>query len=298
MEDGMSDKQSSDSIVNESQVFGWQHRVREIDEEIKSLDIEKEKLTHLISMAEELASAAGLLAAATRSDSSHPKFINEALQELETSDAFPKAVMAIVSRAEDGASYDDIREAILQSPLAKRFQKSDKGFYHALRRLKNSGDLVDYHTYVFTPDNLKSFLKKVAAGLKEDKAADRGRATIMMDLILDVIARNPGIIAKEVIALIRKQDGELDDRLSNNDGSAYNAIARFKKRGVIEGFGHLERQLRIGPNASEDLKRLARSGRVVPMPKRTEAPSDKAAGASGGRDYPSLPFPPPAGPRH
>ena len=291
----MNEQQSSGGIVNEDQVFGWQHRVRQIDEEIKTLEIERDKLTRLIGMAEELANAAGLLAAATGSDSSYPKFINEALQELETSDAFPKAVMTIVGRSDDGASYDDIREAILRSPLAKRLKKSDKGFYHALRRLKNAGDLVDYHGFVFTPPNLASFLRKVAAGLKADKAVDRGRATKMMDAVLEVIARNPGIIARDVIAAIRKQDPELDARLSNNDGSAYNAISRFKKRGEIEGFGHLERQLRIGPNASEELKKLARTGTVVSMPKRTEAPSGKATGASeADRDYPSLPFTNPA----
>lgn len=277
----MSERQSPLGIVNESQVFGWQHRVREIDEAIRTLGIERDKLARLIAMAEELADAAGLLAAARGADSSHPKFINEALQELESSDAFPKAVMAIAERSEDGASYDDIREAILQSPLAKRFQKSDKGFYHALRRLKNAGELVDHGGYVFTPNNLKSFLKKVAAGLKEDKIPDRTRSTEMMSLILEAVAKNPGIVAKEVIAIIRSQSSELDVRLSNNDGSAYNAIARFKKSGVIEAFGHQDRQLRIGPNADEQYKRMGRTGVVLNLPKRTEAPSGFSAGASG-----------------
>jgi hypothetical protein len=276
----VSDQRPSYSLVDEGQLFGWRERVRWIDGEIKTLGIEREKLLRLIEMAESLAAEAHLLTAATGGDSSQSKFLNVALSELESSDAFPKAVMTVVQRAEDGATYDDIREAILRSPLAKRFQKSDKGFYHALRRLKNAEELVDHGGYVFTPENLRSFLKKVAAGLKEDKVADRSRGTEMMTLILEAVAKNPGIVAKDAIALIRSQSRELDVRLSNNDGSAYNAIARFKKRGIIEAFGHLDRQLRIGPNADERYKRLGRTGVVLTLPKRTEAPNGKPAGAS------------------
>jgi len=270
------------SIVNESQLYGWQHRVRQIDEEMRTLSAEREKLTRLIDMAEILAGEAQRLAAARGDDSSSGKFINEALSELEEKDAFPKAVMAVVERSFDGATYDDIREAILLSPLAKRFRKSDKGFYHALRRLKNADVLVDYRGYVFTPDNLKAFLRKVEAGLKDDKDASRSasRATKMTAMILEIVAQRPGLIAKEVIEELCERDGEIAARLQDNDGSAYNAIARFKKRGEIEGFGHLERQLRIGPNASEEIKRMARSGIVIPLAKRNEAPSGKAVGAS------------------
>ncbi|ENY79850.1 hypothetical protein [Sphingopyxis sp. MC1] len=280
----MSGENPHHQIVNESQLFGWRHRVQQIEEEIRSLGAEKEKLVSLISMAERLSDEARRLAAARGDDSSSGKFINEALSELEEKDAFPKAVMAIVERAADGATYDDIREAILLSPLSKRFRKSDKGFYHALRRLKNADALVDYRGYVFTPENLRSYLRKVEAGIKPDKDTTRSmsRATKMTNMILEVVAASPGLVAKEVIGELCKRDAEIAERLEGNDGSAYNAIARFKKRGEIEGFGHLERQLRIGPNASEEFKRLAKSGVVIPLAKRTEAPSGRTAGASDG----------------
>ena len=279
----MSKLPPSNSIVNESQIYGWQHRVRQINDEIETLVAERSKLERLIEMAEELSSEAGRLAAARGDDSSSPRFINEALSELEEKDAFPKAVMAIVERSNDGATYDDIREAILSSPLAGRFKKSDKGFYHALRRLKKADALLDYKGYVFTPDNLKVFLRKVEAGIKNDKEKANGatgRSTKMTEMILEIIAQNPGIIAKEVIERIKAQDSELAEKLSDNDGTAYNAIARFKKRGEVEGFGHLDRQLRIGPNANEEMKRLGKVGVVVPISKWNEAPSGKAAGAS------------------
>jgi hypothetical protein len=278
----MSNDSGHGSIVNESQLYGWQYRVRQIDEEMRTLAAEREKLTELIGMAEILAGEALRLAAARGDDSPSAKFINEALSELEEKDAFPKAVMAVVERSLDGATYDDIREAILLSPLAKRFRKSDKGFYHALRRLKNAEALVDYRGYVFTPENLKAFLRKVEAGLKPDKDPSRSmsRATKMTAMILEIVAQKPGLIAKEVIKELCQRDGEIAARLEGNDGSAYNAIARFKKRREIEGYGHLERQLRIGPNASEEIKRLAKSGIVIPLTKRNEAPSGRAAGAS------------------
>ena len=262
----MSDSFSSTPLINESQIFGMRNRVRTIAEEIKTLGIEQEKLLRIIEMAEALSTEAHLLTSATANDSSDSKFLHVALGGLDSADPFPKAVMAIVERAEDGASYDEIREALLQSPLAKRLQKSDKGFYHALRRLKNAEELVERGGYVFTQQNLRTFLKKVGAGLKDDRAVDRSRSTAMMDLIMEAVAKNPGLAAKDVIQIIRGQSAELDAKLSNNDGSAYNAIARFKKRGELEAFGHLGRRLRIGPNAGEDHKRLARSGVVLTMP--------------------------------
>ena len=263
------------SIVNESQIYGWRNRVENIDEEIRTLIAEKDKLTRLIEMAEQLSSEASMLAA-INGDSSSPKFINEALAQLEEKDAFPKAVMAIVERSPDGASYDDLKQGILRSPLASRFQKSDKGFYHAIRRLKIAEAIEDYRGYLFTPDNLKAFLKKVEAGLKEDKAGNAhaiGRATKMTSMILEIVAQSPGLIAKEVIEELCARDNEIAERLEGNDGSAYNAIARFKKRGEIEGFGHLDKQLRLGPNASAELKRLERSAVVVPLAKKNTAVS-------------------------
>lgn len=276
----MSNGQSS--IVNEGQIYGWRNRVDNIDEEIRTLIAEKDKLTRLIGMAEQLSSEASMLAA-VNSDTSSPKFMNEALAQLEEKAAFPTAVMAIVERSPDGASYDDLKQAILRSPLADRFKKSDKGFYHAIRRLKIAEAIDDYRGYLFTPENLKAFLKKVAAGLKNDKVGNAqaaGRATKMTGMILEIVAKNPGMIAKEVIEELCARDSELAERLEGNDGSAYNAISRFKKRGEIEGYGHLDRQLRLGPNASQELKRLERSAVVVPISRTNEAPNGKAAGAS------------------
>ena len=272
--------ESSFPIVNEAQLYGWRERVREIESEMKVLAAERHKLHELIEMADNLARQAALLGAATRG-ASHPGFASEILNQLEARDAFPKAVMTIVERREDGATYDEIREAILLSPLADKYRKSDKGFYHALRRLKKSGDLVEYHGSVFTPENLSAFLKLVEAGLKEDKSASYSkRGTKMMDMILNVVATKPGLVAKDVIDIIKSRDQDLREKLDNNDGSAYNAIARFKKAGIVEGYGHLERQLRLGPNANEELKTLARSSNVVAMLKRTEAPADDPHGAS------------------
>lgn len=279
------------SIVDEGQIYGWLNRVDVIDEEIRTLTAEKEKLARLIEMAEQLSAEASMLAA-INSDMSSPKFINEALAQLEEKDAFPKAVMAIIERSPDGASYDDLKQGVLRSPLAGRFRKSDKGFYHAIRRLKIAGAVEDYRGFLFTPENLKAFLKKVEAGLKNDKTGSShaaGRATKMTAMILEIVAQNPGMIAKEVIDAICARDSEIAERLEGNDGSAYNAIARFKKRGEIEGYGHLGKQLRLGPNASQELKRLERSAVVVPISRKTEAPNGKPAGASDGPLFGSLP---------
>ncbi|WP_206663980.1 hypothetical protein [Sphingomonas oligophenolica] len=228
-----------------------------------------------MQMAEMLESEAALLAGVGGSQ-------RDALDGIERTDTFIKAVLGIAGRFEDGATYDDIREAILKSPLGDKYKKSDKGFYTALAKLKHRGELVDRNGYVFTPANLAIYQRKVAAGLKPEKSrvpASEKRESPLYDLALNTIARTPGLIAKDVIGQIRAES-DLGRTLTDNENSAYNAIARLKKRGVIEGYGRLERQLRIGANAPEEYKRIASAGVVVHLAKRTEAPSG-TAGASG-----------------
>ena len=179
--------------------------------------------------------------------------------------------MLVVERADDGVTYDEIREALLQSPIGAKLRRSDKGFYHALSRAKDRGALVEHKGYVFTPENLDAFIKKVAAGIKQDKAVLSSFGSPMMTALLDTIARNPGITAKEAIGIIRGGSEKHGLPPLKNEGSAYNAVKRLKERGELESFGHLERQLRIGPSAAEELKRLGRGGVVISLPKANTA---------------------------
>jgi hypothetical protein len=269
----MNKNQSPPSYVTDSQIYGWRTRLRDIGEHIRTLEVEREKLEKLISMAEELAREAELLEAA--SDSERP--LAKVLSSLSSNENFPKAVMVIVEHALDGITYPEIREAILQSPLAERLRTSDKGFYHALGRAKDKGTIVEHRGHVFTPENLNIFQRKVAAGLKQDKTKPSSFGSPLMDAIQRVIANNPGVIAKEVIDMVK--DGSKDQGLEpvKNEGSAYNAIARLKERGIIEGFGPQDRQLRIGPEAPESIKRLANMGVVVHLAKKDEASNERVA---------------------
>ena len=92
-----------------------------------------------------------------------------------------------------------------------------------------------------------------------------------MTALLETIARKPGIIAKEAIDLIRGGSEKHNLPPIKNEGSAYNAVKRLKQRGEVESFGHLERQLRIGPNAADEFKRLGRGGVVISLPKMNTA---------------------------
>ena len=264
---------SPPSVVSESQLYGWRHRMREIDEESRTLAAEREKLGRLIAMADQLMQEAGLLDAASTSAGAHPKLISKALSGLTQSDKFPTAVMLVVERAEDGVTYDEVREALLQSPLGDKLRRSDKGFYHALARAKDKGAIVERKGYVFTPPNLAAFVSKVAAGLKQDKMPPQTFGSPMMDALLEAIARNPGIVAKDAINLIRGGSEKHNLPPLRNEGSAFNAIKRLKERGEVEAFGHQERQLRVGQNAGDELKRMGRSGVVVQLPKATTAAS-------------------------
>jgi len=263
--------------------------LREIDEETRTLAAEREKWERLIGMANQLMREAGLLDAASTSAGAHSKLITKTLDGLTQTDNFPTAVMLVVERAEDGVKYDEIREALLQSSLGGKLRKSDKGFYHALARAKEKGAIVEHKGYVFTPANLDAFTRKVAAGLKQDKSPPATLGSPMMEALLEAIAKNPGMIAKDAIAAIRGGSEKHGLAPLKNEGSAFNAIKRLKERGEVESFGFQDRQLRVGPKAGEEYQRLARSGVVLPMPKRTEALNGKPASASESREVaPSL----------
>lgn len=276
----MGEYQSSPELVTEGQVFGWRVRVREINEEIKTLSAERDKLVRLIDMAQMLASEAKLLNEATGQASHRPKFINDELEGLRATDTFPTAVFAIVKRADDGIVYPDLRDAIIRSPLASRFRESEKGFYHAIARLKKNEKIIDYNGYLFTPENLVVFKRKVAAGLKQDKVQEKYRGSPMISLILELVAEHPGLIAKEVIQRLRRTNAEMAERLTDNENSAYNAIARLKKRGQLVGRGKDERELHIGPKAAEEYQRMTEGRSTAHLFDAIEAPNGDAAGAS------------------
>jgi|UPI0008296078 hypothetical protein len=267
----MSSTESPESLISESQIFAWRHRVREIDETIRTLEAERTKLGRLIEMAQMLEREAKLLDAAGESANAHPKSIGRTLSGLTSKDTFPTAVHLVVEREEDGVSYEQVREAIMRSPLGGKLRKSDKGFYHALARGKEKGILVEHKGYVFTPANLDAFKRKVAAGLKQDKNAPASLGSPMMDALLEVIALEPGMTAKEAIERVSGGSEKHNLPPLKNLNSAYNAVARLKQRGEIEGYGHLDRQLRLGPKAPDQFQRLARSGVVVPMVKTNTA---------------------------
>lgn len=149
-----------------------------------------------------------------------------------------------------------------------------------MNRAKAKGKLVEYRSYIFTPLNLELFKRKVAAGLKKDKLPPSSFGSPLMDAILDTVAKRPGIIAKDVIAILR--DGSVEYGLSpiRSDGSAYNAVARLKDRGELEGFGRQGRQLRIGPDAPKHFIKLASLGKEIHLAEKYEAPSGQTAGAS------------------
>ncbi len=281
--------ESLSNLVNEAQLYGWKHRVREIDEEIRTLTAEHAKLHRLIEMASELMREAGLLEAAGSSSSTHSRSITRTLGGLTPINDFPSAVALVVDRAEDGVTYDEIREALLCSPLGDKLRKSDKGFYHALARAKAKGLFVDYKGYTFTPVNLRTFQTKVAAGIKQDKSPTSSLGSPMMAALLETVALHEGITAKDAIDHIRAGSERHKLPPIKSEGSAFNAITRLKQRGEIEPFGYHERQLRIGANANEEIKRLARSSASLTMPKRSEALNGKPASASVSREVaPSL----------
>lgn len=146
---------------------------------------------------------------------------------------FVSAVRDAVYTASEGIAVWELKRTIADGPLGARLDKSDKGFHHAVSRLTGRGIIVRHNSKLFSPDGLRKFLERVAAGLSVDSEAKTPMAySPMGEAVKKIVSDQPGIAGGELIRKL-KQDPEFAAALNPHTTGAYNVIARLVSRGQI-----------------------------------------------------------------
>jgi len=127
-----------------------------------------------------------------------PKVINlQASRRTTTAHAVPadasyvQAVRQITNASELGLAPFEAKAALMQTSFAARLGKSDKGFYHAIERLAERGEIIRHNGRIFSPDAYEKFKKAVASGKIKDDPAKLPTHSPMGDAILRIVGESP-----------------------------------------------------------------------------------------------------------
>jgi hypothetical protein len=118
-----------------------------------------------------------------------------------TSGTWASELVASVRHAQKGLTLAEIREMLAKGPMALRLKMNPNGFYTAINRAEEGGEIERYRGRVFTPTLLKVFHANVAAGVWDDLEDETVSST--MRLVLEYIRGNPGAEKREVVAALK-----------------------------------------------------------------------------------------------
>lgn len=149
-----------------------------------------------------------------------------------------EALKGWIYASEVPLSPADLREIIAKSPKAAEFNKSDKGFYHALTRLQKSGDIIRHAGRYYSPKVFSEMADQAPPEVVSYAAPNVIIHSPMGEAILDIVSANPGITSAKIIETL-KGDLEFRATLTPHTTGAYNVMSRLAKRGQIvrEGSG-------------------------------------------------------------
>ncbi|MFH1159258.1 MAG: hypothetical protein V1721_10345 [Pseudomonadota bacterium] len=174
-------KKTQNPLVSEDQINLWQREyVRvtgEIDDlktKIKSLpalEERRKKLEQLIEIAD-----SDSLALPSAKKKIRKYNLKKSVSEKNTitkragKDTWTYTILKIITEANHGLTYREVKEKIRKTSLAKRLESSEQGFYNAILRLADRDEkIVRHNGRLFTPEAYERFQKDVAAGLIKDE---------------------------------------------------------------------------------------------------------------------------------
>ena len=197
--------------VTVGDVEGWQASVAIIDEQVAALAEQRKKLTDRIDAAHALFALLDMppsvsvpLETALSKVAPPLVEIGEVSRETDDSLSIIAAVRGVVLGKLDGIVPWEAKRLLMQGPLASRLTASDKGFYNAISRLANKGEIVRHHGRLYGPRELEGFLSRVAAGDVDDEpSAGPQPHSPMGHAIAEIVNSQPGIRGGEIIARLR-----------------------------------------------------------------------------------------------
>lgn len=146
-------------------------------------------------------------------------------------------VLRAVQQSERGfLSYEGIREALRNGPLAEKLARTDKSFHGAVAKLHESGDLVRHNEHAFMPDVYQEHMEKVRRGQTEDvRPQNPARRSPLQDCIVEALeAADQELAGSDIIKfIIRSGPSKISRSVRNSPNGVYNALGRMTDRGDL-----------------------------------------------------------------
>lgn len=145
---------------------------------------------------------------------------------------------AILQSPEGRLSPQMVREALAQTEMGDRLKESDKGFYHAISRLSERGEIIKHNGWLFTPAAYLSYMEDVNSGRIEDLPPEAQRPSPMALEIFRFLETNgPANGGRIVLHLLSRP--EFKETLTKSNSGAYNVLSRLVKRTELAKDGPL-----------------------------------------------------------
>jgi hypothetical protein len=148
--------------------------------------------------------------------------------------SWTNTILALVTGTNHPISYDELREMIMDTHLARTLEKTDKSFYGAIARLANSGKIIRESGHVFTTESYEQFQKNMKRGLvKPLPKVSYGTSSPTAEAIHEYLRTRPvhGATSGEIIAFLKTTD--LREKIDRNKTFAYNVLSRMRDREEI-----------------------------------------------------------------
>lgn len=228
----------SEGLLLEQAVARWEDDLRRAHEQMDELAGVATKIANRIALARALLSDTPTLPAAPSQalpvapDAPPPQ--RNALQRKGT---WAFALRRWIYSAPAGMTSAELRAAVDTDPIySARLAESEKGYYHALSRLRAAGVIVQHKGRHYSPAAYKDHLDRVAAGEATDEPVTAYSHSPMGEAILDIVASSPGIKGAEIVRRLRS-DPEFDAALTPHKTGAFNVIARLARRRLLQRDG-------------------------------------------------------------
>jgi len=251
------------ALLTSDQVAGWQLRIDQIDAQLYALSDERKGLEKKLE---------ALRVILGEDISGRLEEDVDAEGDLDTTGAtervtWPDELTRIFNESQRPLTFSDLKDQVARGRLADDFQRSDKGFYHAISRLQERGFLRKHRGWLFRVSDFDDHMRKVQVGERDDVEEDAvSRPSQMGDEIVDFLSKRPeGATNAQIIDHLMK-DGRFVGTLTKNKSGAYNVIARMMRRGDLLKEG---KKVRIFKE-NEPPKGGSETGEVGASPNLTE----------------------------
>lgn len=135
-----------------------------------------------------------------------------------------------------GMEHQELLVELNKTELSERPSEGDKGFYNAIARLAEKGDLIKFGGYLYAGDVYKQL---VDAGVKLPINPDKVRAGSSASLVLDAIDAHPeGISGPDLKRALAKLE-DAPSSFREHTQYVYNVVGTLIGKGIVVKDGDL-----------------------------------------------------------